>query len=416
MPPSSTHLADPQTTATWSSLNPNYLAPEDVYYHGSSTEATLNARKRKERTRSASRRRKGHYKKLLWFKQPFPDNYTDEKTFLDHLQRNPRMQPYEFWSLMANSTVIVQQVASVAIFCCSFTAIFQERVSPLSVVSGASFCTFLAWLLWDYWMADSDAVAQEDVDGTSSSESLTDPQEDDAKNGKLTFASNSDNPAHQPPYIDPNSSLSPKNQQRLATAKSALLIYAALLGLSPILKSLTKSTTSDSIWALSSWLLFMNIAFFDYGTSNGSQYVYKSSLITANHNSLPASISTNSALMASTVLASRLPSTTHVFSLTLFSIEIFGLFPIFRRQLRAESWYGHLALTIFLVVTASGALFATLAGGTRGVWIAGVILGSLITFVCMGICSWWLISLQKYKNEIHGPWDPARPVIRRRWD
>ena len=132
--------------------------------------------------------------------------------------------------------------------------------------------------------------------------------------------------------------------------------------------------------------------------------------------SLPASISTNSALMASTVLASRLPSTTHVFSLTLFSIEVFGLFPIFRRQLRAKSWNGYLGLTIVLVTTASGALFVTLTGGGHTAFIAGVFLGSFFTFICMGTCSWWLIGLQKYKNEIRGPWDPARPIIRRRWD
>jgi phosphatidylinositol glycan class C protein len=105
-----------------------------------------------------------------------------------------------------------------------------------------------------------------------------------------------------------------------------------------------------------------------------------------------------------------------VFSLTLFSIEIFGLFPIFRRQLRAKSWTSHLVLTIVLVTTASGALFATLTGGGHRAWIAGVILGSSLTFIAMGACSWWLIGLQKYKNEIHGPWDPARPIIRRRWD
>jgi phosphatidylinositol glycan class C protein len=46
----------------------------------------------------------------------------------------------------------------------------------------------------------------------------------------------------------------------------------------------------------------------------------------------------------------------------------------------------------------------------------GVGWGFLITGLAMGGCSWWLIGLQKYKNEIHGPWDPARPVIRRNWD
>lgn len=72
------------------------------------------------------------------------------------------------------------------------------------------------------------------------------------------------------PSAPPTYSL--RAQQRIATAKSAVLIYAALLGLSPILKSLTRSTTSDSIWALSTWLLMMNVAFFDYTGGTGAQY------------------------------------------------------------------------------------------------------------------------------------------------
>jgi hypothetical protein len=206
---------------------------------------------------------------------PVADNYTDEETFLDHLQRNPRLQPYEFWSLMASLTVIVQHIASVAIFCCSFVAIFQERVSPVSIVGWASFYSFLAWVLWDYWIGQEEAEAVKRIaNGCNQrgekSGSASTPLEDIA--GGLT-------PLHvtnetSPPYSDPTSSLSPRNQQRLATAKSAMLIYAALLGLSPILKSLTRSTTSDSIWAFSTWLLCMNVAFFDYSSGTGAQYVH----------------------------------------------------------------------------------------------------------------------------------------------
>ena len=266
------------------------LAPEDAFYNPASrrpltAEAALSGRKRRERPRSSSRRRKGNYKKLLWFKQPcelfgliiahfmpdntVPDNYTDEETFLDHLQRNPRLQPYEFWSLMADSTVIVQHIASVAIFCCCFVAIFQNRVSPVSVVSWASFCTVLAWLLWDYWMG------QEEVENnrTSATDGTPDTKEASSLSPAPASIPGSPDSAHQGPYVDPASSLSPRNQQRLATAKSALLIYAALLGLSPILKSLTRSTTSDSIWALSTWLLCMNVAFFDYSGGSGARLV-----------------------------------------------------------------------------------------------------------------------------------------------
>lgn len=240
-------------------------------------------------------------------------------------------------------------------------------------------------------------------------------------------------------------SLSPRVQARLKTFKSAILIYFALLGLSPILKSLTKSTSSDSIWALATWLLIINIFFFDYGglyipsksrpptTAPNDANVPPNSTFAPVHDVVrappfPSSLSTNAALMASTVLASRLTSTTHVFSLTLFSIEVFGLFPVFRRHLRHESWTGHVLLTTALVALSSGGMGLILAKsythtyGACGfcwgwIWhvvsrsLLGLIIGGLGTAFVMGGCSWWLIGLQRYKNVVTGPWDPARPIL-----
>jgi len=164
---------------------------------------------------------------------------------------------------------------------------------------------------------------------------------------------------------------------------------------------------------MSCWLMGINLFFFDYGGESRT-----SSEVSAK---FPASLSTNAALMASTVLASRLRTSTHVFSLTLFSIEVFGLFPVFRRHLRVRSWRGHLTLTITLVIAAGGGVGVTLAGRGNGGWgsaVLGALVGGLLISVVMGGCSWWLISLQKYKNVVIGPWDPARPVLKGRdvWD
>jgi phosphatidylinositol glycan class C protein len=132
--------------------------------------------------------------------------------------------------------------------------------------------------------------------------------------------------------------------------------------------------------------------------------------------------------MASTVLASRLMTTTAVFSLTLFSIQVFGLFPVFRRHLHYKSANLHLLLTFTLVTMSTCGLGLILSKsythtyGNCGLcwgWIWHVILRSTIGFVVgglstafvMGGCSWWLIGLQRYKNVVTGPWDPAKPVL-----
>ncbi|KAI5241883.1 GPI2-domain-containing protein [Aureobasidium subglaciale] len=432
----------------------SHLRPEDAFLANSPPHRSSNnngaSRGRRKRdnhgSRSASRRRPRTWKKLLWVKQAYPDNYTDEETFLDHLQRNPRLRPYDFWPLVADSTVIVQHIGSVIIFVCCFVGIFQKRVSPVSVVSWATFGTVLGWVARDYWVGQEEAAQAERAalaEATASSKAIVDGQDQQdgplspadpnaaSETGKLGLGISSPRPlsvvsatessvsttstigqpnsigtsasySYYPSYETQTSSLSPRNQERLATAKSAILIYCALLGLSPILKSLTLSTSPDSIWAMSSWLLIINIFTFDYGAGTESKF--------------PASLSTNAALMASTVLASRLTYTNEVFSLTLFSIEVFGLFPVFRRHVRHSSWTGHLLLTALIVLGASSGLCVTITGGGWKAGVIGAILGGLLTCLAMGITSWWLIGLQRYKNEIHGPWDPARPIIRRHWD
>ncbi|KAL0937612.1 phosphatidylinositol:udp-c transferase pig-c [Colletotrichum truncatum] len=476
------------------SQNRSHLAPEDAFLATSpprrqipSFDAGTSADHRAARARlrhnaggldpdgiqhrSRSRRsRKRTWKKLMWVKQSYPDNYTDQATFLESLQRNPRLQPYDFWPLVADSTVIVQHVCSVIVFIVCFVLIFQERVSPVSIVSCGSLATCLGWLLWERWEADEDSIMVDQTGSgaaagagavagrrdtvsrrtgsmprrpsshvdessaattaTSSVTNLSTTADRMARHSHSASASSlissasatsqsairrqsqevtGNPPPRRASFPLPGDDTS-RLHQRLGTVKSAVLIYCTLLGLSPILKSLTRSTSSDSIWAMSFWLLAINIFFFDY--SSGV------------HVNIPASLSTNAALMASTVLASRLPSTGQVFSLTLFSIEVFGLFPVFRRYARHRSWGYHYAMTVFLVLGA-GAGVGIIVGDSGGAhflpWksaVVGMVVSVLIAAIAMGGCSWWLIGLQKYKNEIYGPWDPARPIImsRRLWD
>jgi phosphatidylinositol glycan class C protein len=301
----------PRSTSPLGRSDTVTAATAHLVNNGNTGNATRKHRE-KRRGRSSSRRRHRPWKKLLWVKQSYPDNYTDEETFLDHLQRNPRLQPYEFWTLVADSTIIVQHVCSVIIFVCCFTGIFQERVSPNAVVGWATFGTVAGWVLKDYWHTmeeEQDEIGdfdrsegfgeprEEDLDvgtpasldagfppkepavttngapsrahsrnpSTTSVPGLSQPQSPPPVPNGDTYSSPAPSPTYIPPYNSRPSSLSPRMIERLATAKSAILIYFSLLGLSPILKSLTKSTSSDSIWALSSWLMCINVFTFDYG-------------------------------------------------------------------------------------------------------------------------------------------------------
>ncbi|RPB05281.1 GPI2-domain-containing protein [Choiromyces venosus 120613-1] len=393
-------------------------------------------------TSSASRiKKRKPWRKLLWVKQDYPDNWVDP-TFLSQLQRNINVHPYDFYSLVADSTVIVQHLSSVVIFVTSFIAMFKERVSPVSVALASTALTVAGWAVWDMGWEKREKVVRgirehrrRGINGNGSggggsgsggergnggggggSSGASAPNSpvkkhridsmdagDNANTSTATAADTETTTATTQESQDEQSYVRKEQRsRRLKTAKSTLLIYFTLLGLSPILRSLTGSITDDSIWAIATWLFLANTLSFDYGSGVEVKF--------------PASLSTNAAITSSVVLASRLPSegdlppnTAHVFSLILISIQVFGLFPVFRRYLKHVSWGLHVCLTVVLVLGAAGGLGGVVGWGWAVVWVLGVVGG-------MGGCGWWLIGLQKYKNEIHGPWDPARPVIRRQWE
>lgn len=168
----------------------------------------------------------------------------------------------------------------------------------MTVVSWSSFGTVVGWILYDFWIGQQEKAklsreaekTEDDVepmtplgDGDVWNTGSVPPSRPQSAHGNLspvghpTGASTFAAYTNVPPYGEHSLYFSPRTQQRLATVKSSILIYCAVLGLSPILKSLTKSTTSDSIWAMSSWLMCINVAFFDYGGGVGAaKYVYMS--------------------------------------------------------------------------------------------------------------------------------------------
>ena len=134
----------------------------------------------------------------------------------------------------------------------------------------------------------------------------------------------------------------------LKTLKSSIMMFLVLMSLSPVLRTLSAATSSDSIWALAALLFILNALLADY-TANVSEdeinegyvfmaisniYIFQSFIYFCDR--LSSVLSMNAAVSASVVLASRLSTNVSVFALVLFSILSFALFPILRRRLQVR--------------------------------------------------------------------------------
>lgn len=265
------------------------------------------------------------WERVLWKPQPYSDNYVPP-LFLVDLQRNPNFKPYTFPQLVVNALAITQHLATTFIFVSVFVRLHLQILDPRILVwaSIALFVTaFAVWVCLD------------------------------------------------------------KNLQPAKVIKSAVLVFVALVSLSPILRTLTAATSSDSIWALSAFLLALNALLADYS------YV--------SHGRLTSVLSMNAAISASVVLASRLSSDLAVFALILFSVQAFALFPILRRRIQST------ALTVPLVILSIGLMWPLSQ-------MIATLFGAVLLFITL-LAPAALVWSQQFKNEIRGPWDVAIPKI-----
>jgi phosphatidylinositol glycan class C protein len=275
------------------------------------------------------------WRKILYEKQPYEDNYVDE-TFLNALVKNANFSSYSLPEVIKGSTLVTQQISTVALFLILFIYTLNYTLALSSLVGFEVVTMILGFGV----------------------RIITD----------VSFDVSS----------------------CIGTAKTLVLLFGSLFSLSPVLRTLTNSFSNDTIASCTCILLSMHLFFHDYGYINGDT------------NKFTAPVSLNAAIFASVLLGSRLPSNLHVFVLVSVAIEMFALFPIMRHYLKKYSQLWHNVLTALMVVV-DFALFLPIS-----VTVA-VLYATLIIFITVG-CPFWLVFIQKYKNEINGPWDEAVPV------
>ncbi|SJX64603.1 uncharacterized protein SRS1_15420 [Sporisorium reilianum f. sp. reilianum] len=178
---------------------------------------------------------------------------------------------------------------------------------------------------------------------------------------------------------------------------SKTIMALVLLAVSPVLRTLTESTTSDSIWALAVALFALHLALADYSATKPKQ--------------LSATLSFNAALSASVVLASRLHTDTECFALLVLAVLLFAPTPNPHDAgtQTSRSSKGQVLRFSAVYVACMGAA-ALCGGGEAWWWMVVAWMNVVVGFVSV-VCPCWIVWAQRWKMEIKGPWDPAEPVL-----
>ncbi|KAI0936332.1 hypothetical protein AcV5_004499 [Taiwanofungus camphoratus] len=285
------------------------------------------------------------WERLLWKSKLYPDNYVPQ-SFLSSLSRNSNFKAYTYWYLVIASCAISQHLATIFTFLAIFVHLNERRLDPRILVWASVGGFVVGFLVWE--LLDCQSTISRNV-----------------------------------------------NSNRAKTVKSSILVFLALMSLSPVLRTLTAATSSDSIWALSASLFTLNALLADYtALKHGGHHRERLSSV----------LSMNAAISSSVVLASRLSDDLSVFAVMLFSVQLFALFPMLRRRLQNS----YIILRIFLTLVLCGSSLFLTASLSRTATCLFLASFAFVTFIAPGILVW----AQRFKNEIRGTWDPAVPKVK----
>ncbi|KAF8328182.1 uncharacterized protein EI90DRAFT_2974652 [Cantharellus anzutake] len=282
----------------------------------------------------------GQWERALWKKQGYPDNYVPG-TFNPAFRRNARVRVHSYFDLVLDTCSVTQTLAIVFVFIATFCHLLGRSLDPRLLIWTCVMSFVMGTIAWE--RMDSGLV------------------------GKFSM-----------PFCSADA------------AKPSILVFLALTAATPVLKTLTEASSSDSIWALAAMLFILHILLADYKVSPSGLY------------KLTAILSMNAAICAGVVLASRLETNEGVFALTLLAFELFGVYPLIRSRLVHP--LPRLTLSVAISFYASDLMRSISTQLSH--WMIFTL--SFVSFACPGLFIW----AQRFKNEIHGPWDPATPRVR----
>jgi hypothetical protein len=265
------------------------------------------------------------WKKNLYENIDYPDNYTD-KTFLDELKKNVHITEISPLTAVFGAGLVTQEMCVVVFFVIVYVYLYNGWIEPETVFVQSSLVAAVAHLTY-------------------------------------------------------RTLLTKNNYYEVMVKDLRTVLIFVVFGyvLSPILKTLTDTISTDTIYAMTTFMMIIHLIFFDYGVPAAI---------------VSSSLSLNAAIFGSVCLASRLSSPFHAFVLLSNAVECFVLLPILLSKGR-----GSVTVLAAMITVAIYAL-----------WTVSLIM--MFLFVCVTLfvtvlCPFWFLRWQNYKDNIYGPWDEA---------
>ncbi|XP_050549066.1 phosphatidylinositol N-acetylglucosaminyltransferase subunit C [Daktulosphaira vitifoliae] len=260
------------------------------------------------------------WQKNLYSNEEYPDNYTD-KSFLEELKKNLHVRKLTLYEAILGASLITQRLCVVILFALSFYTLNNNLASPLFLLIIFSTFNFIMYLV------------------------------------------HYENYKTIPFWL----------------FKSTIAFILSGYILSPVLKTLTETISTDTIYATTTFMLCIHLIFFDYGVS---------AVIVS------TSLSLNAALFGSICLCSRLPSAFHVFVLISIAVQCFAVSPILLSPIKSS-----IKLLLFFVVV-------TFILCTRASQLISGLFVFTVVFINI-VCPYFFIKWHSFKDNIYGPWDEA---------
>lgn len=280
------------------------------------------------------------WQKILYGNKGYADNYTDPM-FLMALKTNINVQMFKYWETVLGATKITHQLSLIVVFLLVFHNLYtQPSYVPAEMLLLIVFCVCLIGYVL-YTITNGPRC------------------QDDRSSGYLATMGDD------------------------AKTVACVLIFGFIL--SPMLHTLTKSISTDTIYTITFFVFLLHIMCYDYG--------------------MPAALvshamSLNAAIFGTICLASRFDTSLDAFVLIIVSFIFFAVYPHFLRLLESQS-------SLYIRLTPVCLFISAACLGLLRISTIMFFVNLMAMIFCGIIYPFIFCYAQRYKNNIHGPWDEA---------